>query len=84
MCKHFAQVRGWPLAETVVETTPERPLELREGWARVMEAVSDGSAEVIAVYDAAQIGLGLDEFEVMQRDLRMREVVLTAVDRAPR
>ncbi|GAA0579673.1 recombinase family protein [Streptomyces crystallinus] len=83
VCRSFASVRGWPLVGTVIETTPERPLEVREGWAKVLAAVSSGAAEVIATYDPAHLGLDVEGFEALGAHLREREVVLVAATGTP-
>ncbi|MFE9120903.1 hypothetical protein [Streptomyces sp. NPDC007172] len=83
VCRSFASVRGWPLVATIIETTPERPLEVREGWAEVLATVNSGSAEVIATYDPSHLGLDLEGFEALGAHLRDREVVLVAATGTP-
>lgn len=82
-CEDFIVGRAWNVAETVIETEPYKPLEQREGWRRVQEALRDGRAEVVVVPSPSHLATDGRGFAAAQAEFRARHTVLVAVTGNP-
>jgi DNA invertase Pin-like site-specific DNA recombinase len=79
-CEAHVRRCGWPHLATVVETTPDRPLELREGWGQVLNAAATREAEIVVVHSAPHLGVDADDLEPLKAHFRQREVILVVIN----
>ncbi|MDF3287866.1 hypothetical protein [Streptomyces silvisoli] len=83
LCRIHAAHRAWWVVDTVIEATPDAPLQQREGWQRVKAALARGSVDIVITWSPVSVAAGLAEFQVLQAEFRVNEAVLVAVTGIP-
>ncbi|MEZ0090795.1 hypothetical protein [Streptacidiphilus sp. EB129] len=75
-CRQYANARAWRITTRVVESTPERPLEEREGWQLVTEALDAVRVRIVVIWSPETVGVDADRFRSMQELYRERDQVV--------
>ncbi|GAA1913329.1 hypothetical protein [Streptantibioticus ferralitis] len=83
LCRIHAAQRAWWVVDTVIEQTPNAPLNKREGWTRVKAALDQGAVGIVITWSPISVAPGLAEFQVLQAEFRVNEAVLVAVTGIP-
>ncbi|MBB5121358.1 recombinase family protein [Streptomyces eurocidicus] len=82
-CRNYAKVRAWSVIETVIEETPDRALNAREGWKKVVATLKAGSGEIIVVPGPASVDTDVPGFEALKSEFRSHDAVLVAAFDGP-
>jgi hypothetical protein len=78
-CLQYARARAWRITTHVVETTPDAPLEEREGWQLVTEALDAVRVRIVVVWSPETVGVDTDQFRSLQERYRDRDHVIVSV-----
>jgi hypothetical protein len=78
-CREHAAQRAWRVVGTVMDNSPQTPLDAREGWRQVTGALAGGIVGIVVTWDPASVASGAAGFHALQAQFRAGGVVLVAV-----
>ncbi|MCC3772850.1 hypothetical protein [Streptomyces sp. UNOC14_S4] len=82
-CRTYAENRAWRVVGTVIEPTPDLPLERREGWRRVNTSADGEAVEIVVVHSPDAVDADAGVFQCLSERFRKRQKVLVAVSGIP-